>query len=107
MRRLLEEILAGALLTAIAIGLGLGWYSSHQKVAEITRERDQAVADVTATKNAYKTQAAGQAVAKTTQDAATARLATAVAASPSVASEVVPDAIWQAIYGEEKNDACK
>lgn len=25
MRRLLEEILAGALLTAIAIGLGLGW----------------------------------------------------------------------------------
>ena len=107
MRRLLEEILAGAVLTAIAVGLGLGWYSSHQKVAEVTRERNEAVADAAATKRAYHVQATGQAAAKTTQDAATGRLAAAVAASPSVASEVVPEAVWLAIYGEGKDDATK
>ncbi|CAB3795428.1 hypothetical protein [Pararobbsia alpina] len=42
-----------------------------------------------------------QASAKVTHHAAVTRLASAVAASPAVASTVVPESYWQAIYGSD------
>lgn len=110
---LMSKLLAGMLALSMAIGAGIGVYAAyeHSKVQDaqltaLTLATKQAQAnaaaaasDAAATRAAFGLQASAQAAAKQDHAATTARLASAVGAYPA-ASEVVPEGIWTAIYGD-------
>ncbi|MCA8314754.1 hypothetical protein LGN43_10715 [Burkholderia multivorans] len=103
----IDQILAALFLVAAIVAAGAGLYAKHEharaselqdKVEQVERERDSYVRALTAQRDAEKK-------AQERHAAATDRLARAVKENPAAADTVVPDAIWEAIYGgaDERN----
>ncbi|KWH13378.1 hypothetical protein WT58_04150 [Burkholderia territorii] len=98
----IDQILAGLFLVAAVFAAGAGLYAKHEynranalqsEVEEVTRERD-----------GYSRALAAQKVAENKAQerakAASSRLAAAIKGNPAVAETIVPDAVWDAIYGD-------
>ena len=110
---LTEKVLSGLLCALLVAGVGLAGYAGYEHIqaqkAQITQlqadnaqEKANTAAALQAAKalgDALNAKAAAQQTAAAHHTASTAQLATAVAANPSAASSVVPDAVWDAIYG--------
>lgn len=97
----IDQVLAVLFLVAAVTAAGAGLYAKHEhnradelqgKVEEVTRERDGYSRAIAAQKVAEKK---AQERAKVASD----RLATAIKGNPAVAETVVPDSVWDAIYG--------
>ncbi|KVC54312.1 hypothetical protein WS58_32305 [Burkholderia pseudomultivorans] len=98
----IDQVLAVLFLVAAVCAAGAGLYAKHEhrraselqgKVEEVTRERDGYA-------RALDAQKAAEDKAQKRQQAASERLAKATDDHPAVAATVVPDAIWEAIYGD-------
>ncbi|CAB3747519.1 hypothetical protein GQ57_38190 [Burkholderia sp. MSh2] len=98
----IDQLLAALFLVAAVCAAGAGLYAKHEhiraielqgKVDEVTRERDGYSRALDAQKIAEKK-------AQERAKAASDRLASAIKGNPAVAETVVPDAVWDAIYGE-------
>ncbi|WDD93858.1 hypothetical protein Bsp3421_003959 [Burkholderia sp. FERM BP-3421] len=88
-------------LVAAIVAAGAGLYAKHEhgratelqgKVAEVTRERDGYSRALDAQKVAEKK-------AAVRAQEASDRLAAAIRVNPTAAETIVPDAVWDAIYG--------
>ncbi|KVM89896.1 hypothetical protein [Burkholderia stagnalis] len=98
----IDQILAALFLVAAIAAAGAGLYAKHEHkraqtlqndLTEVKQERDGYV-------RALNAQRAAEKKAQERHKAASDRLAAAVKGNPSVADTVVPDAIWDAIYGD-------
>lgn len=98
----IDQILAALFLVAAVVAAGAGLYAKHEhnrakeledKVAEVKRERDAYSRALTAQRDAEKK-------AQERRTEASDRLAKAIKGNPAAADTVVPDAIWDAIYGD-------
>lgn len=98
----IDQILAALFLVAAIGAAGAGLYAKHEhnrakelenKVAEVKRERDGYA-------RALDAQKAAEEKARKRQEAASERLRHAIKDNPTVADTVVPDAVWDAIYGD-------
>ncbi|KVF22760.1 hypothetical protein [Burkholderia cepacia] len=98
----IDQVLAALFLVAAVAAAGAGLYAKHEhnranelqgKVAEVERERD-------GYSRALNAQRAAEKKAQERAKAASDRLATAIKGNPEAADTVVPDAIWDAIYGD-------
>ncbi|OXI42108.1 hypothetical protein [Burkholderia aenigmatica] len=98
----IDQILAALFLVAAVAAAGAGLYAKHEhnranelesKVAEVKRERDGYA-------RAIDAQKAAEEKARKRQEASSERLRQAVKDNPAVADTVVPDAVWNAIYGD-------
>lgn len=108
-----EKVLAALLCVLFIAGAGLAVYAMYEhgasqraQITQLQADNAQEKANTNAALQAAKSlgaaldaKAAAQQTAAQTHRASTAQLATAVAANPSAASAVVPDAVWDAIYG--------
>lgn len=108
-----EKVLSGLLVLILLVGAALGVYAGFEHNAAQKAQIEQLQADNAQEKAntaaalqaeaalgaALNTKAAAQQTAVQNHTAVTTRLASAVAAAPAVASEVVPESYWQAIYG--------
>ncbi|KVD50716.1 hypothetical protein [Burkholderia ubonensis] len=97
-----DQILAALFLVAAIAAAGAGLYAKHEhnrandlqgKLEKVARERDGFVRALNAQKAAEKK-------AQERAKAASDRLAAAIRGNPAVAETVVPDAVWDAIYGD-------
>jgi hypothetical protein len=118
---LVEKILLAALAVTMVCGVGATFYAMHEHhkvaadeaqveamkltVATANANAAAAASDAAATKAAFTVQSAQLSTAKQKQAVSSARLATAVAANPSVVAVQVPADVWEAIYGSP--DAAK
>ncbi|MDN7427759.1 hypothetical protein [Burkholderia sp. AU45388] len=98
----IDQILAALFLVAAIAATGAGLYAKHEhnrakelesKVAKIKQERDGYA-------RALDAQKAAEEKARKRQETASERLRQAVKGNPTVADTVVPDAVWDAIYGD-------
>ncbi|AQQ19823.1 hypothetical protein A8D61_15690 [Burkholderia cenocepacia] len=98
----IDQILAALFLIAAVVAAGAGLYAKHEhnraseleeQVAEAKRERDGYA-------RALDAQKAAEEKAQKRKEAASERLRHAVKGNPAVADTVVPDAVWNAIYGD-------
>lgn len=110
---LTEKVLAAVLCAAMFAGLLLTLYAGyeHMKVqweqiielkADVIQEKANTAAALqaaSAVSAALDMKATVTATASKNHAASTNQLASAVAANPSVASAVVPETVWTAIYG--------
>lgn len=115
MNGIFEKILLAALAVVMAIGISTTIYAvlEHGKVTAATAQVEAAkletaqsnanaaaaASDAAATRAAYDAQANQITSAKNNHAASTAKLASAVAASPAAAQAEVSADIWDAIYG--------
>jgi hypothetical protein len=111
------KILAGALALLVLVGAALALYAGYEHMqaqkAQITqlqadnaREKANTAAALVAASAvaaALDTKATVAATATKNHTASTAQLASAVAANKAVASTVVPEDVWTAIYGSNAN----
>lgn len=112
-----EKVLSGLLCALLVAGAGLAIYAEYEhsaaqaaQISKLQSDNAQEQANTTAALQAAKSlgaaldaKATAQQTAAANHTAATAQLATAVAANPSAASAVVPEAVWDAIYGSPTN----
>ncbi|KUY93966.1 MULTISPECIES: hypothetical protein [unclassified Burkholderia] len=98
----IDQILAALFLVAAIGAAGAGLYAKHEharaseledRVQKVERERDGYARALDAQKDAER---AAQKRAKAASD----RLAEAIKVNPAVAETVVPDVVWDAIYGD-------
>lgn len=98
----IDQILAALFLIAAVVAAGAGLYAKHEhnraseleeKVAEVMRERDGYA-------RALDAQKVAEEKARKRQEGASERLRQAIKDNPAVADAVVPDAVWDAIYGD-------
>jgi hypothetical protein len=115
------KLIAAGVSVLLAGLLALGAYAGYQHIqaqnARIdtlstqvkTEQANTAAALVAASavSAALDARATAQNVAQTRSDNSTKALAQAVAADPAVASMVVPESYWQAIYGGPSDDTKK
>lgn len=107
------RLIAAAVCAALGLLACLAGYAAYvhmrtqaAEVAELTAQVSQeqaataaALQAASAVSAALDARANSQAVAQARTQSTTKALAVAVAADPSVASQVVPESYWQAIYG--------
>jgi disulfide bond formation protein DsbB len=112
-KTVLERVLVVVLGVLMVAGAALGIYAAaqHSKMQalqieqlqkDVTQERAATTAALQAASAlgaALDAKAAAQTTATQNHAALTTRLASAVAAAPAVASTVVPESYWLAIYG--------
>ncbi|QRR06417.1 hypothetical protein FPJ27_08230 [Burkholderia sp. MS455] len=98
----IDQVLAALFLVAAISAAGAGLYAKHEharagelqdKVQKVERERDGYIRALDAQKVAEKK-------AQERHTAASDRLAAAIKGNPAAADTAVPDAIWDAIYGD-------
>jgi hypothetical protein len=98
----IDQILGVLFLVVAIAAAGAGLYAKHEhnrakelagRVAEVERERDGYSRALNAQKDAERK-------AQERHTAASERLTAAIKANPASADTVVPDAIWEAIYGD-------
>lgn len=98
----IDQIIAALFLVAAIAAAGAGLYAKHEharasqlqdRVQKVERERDGYARALDAQKVAEER-------ARKRQETASDRLAKAVKDNPAAADMVVPDAVWDAIYGD-------
>jgi beta-phosphoglucomutase-like phosphatase (HAD superfamily) len=107
------KVLAALVCFLVLVGAGVGVYAEYEHsqaqdatISALQADNKQEKANTAAALGAAQSlaaaldaKAAAQAAASQTHTATVGRLAAAVAASPAVASTVVPESYWSAIYG--------
>jgi hypothetical protein len=115
------KLVAAGVSLLVAGLLALGGYAGYEHIqaqnaridslsAQVKTEQANTAAALVAERAvsaALDAHAAAQTTAQTRSDNSTKALAQAVAAEPAVASMVVPESYWQAIYGGAGNEAQK
>lgn len=115
------KLIMAGVSVVLALGLALGAYAAYQHIqaqnarielldGQVKTEQANTAAALTAASAvsaALDAQHAAQNAAQVRSNTSTKALAQAVAAEPAVASMVVPESYWQAIYGGADNGTQK
>lgn len=97
----IDRILAALFLAAAVAATGAGLYAKaeHARADALRREFKEVSSERDALRRALDAQALAEKKAQERRTASTRRLSEAVKANPAAAQAVVPESIWEAIYG--------